>query len=286
MTEPNDGPADDSQPDQPAAASEATTSDQAPVESRDAWSEKAHENAKRDSRTRKTLRIALAVALALHLGFLAFHFPQLLEAEPSEEEEQREVFLVKNVQVKPPEPEPQPKPEPEPEPEPEAVKIPMPDPEPQEPEPEPEPTPEPVPTPDREIDFAEEDPTREDLPTPSQTDVPDVDMDIAIPEGPPDPEPEGPIRVGGDVSAPVKISGRDPAYTPNARHARIEGPVVVQAIVNKRGVVTDIKILKDQPMGLGEQAKAAIRDWKFEPATLNGKPVDVYYNLTVHFSLD
>ena len=278
-------PADEKPADSPSTEADTrkpASGDEGTVASGDSWRETVRDHAKRESRTQKTLRIALAVALALHLGFLAFHFPQFVEAEPPEEEEQREVFRVESVKVKPPEPEP--KPEPEPEPEPEAEEIPMPDPDPQ--EPEPEPAPDPVPTPDRDVEFVEDSPTREDLPTTTQTQVPEVDMEVAIPEGPPDPEPEGPIRVGGDVSAPVKVSGRQPAYTPSARNARIEGPVVVQAIVSKQGVVTDVKVLKDQPMGLSQQAEEAIRDWKFEPATLNGTPVDVYYNLTVNFSLD
>ena len=234
---------------------------------------------------RKTFRIALIVAIVLHLGFLAFQFPQLLEAEPPPEEEDPIVYKIQQVQIQPPEPEPEPPPpepeEPEPAPEPEAVEIPMPDPEPQ----EPEPVREPEPTPEREVDIVEPVETTEQ-PQP-QIDLPDVDPVFAIPEGPPpEPEPEGPIHVGGDVKAPVKTSGQDPRYTPAARASRIEGIVVVQAVIDKRGNVTDVKVLKDQPMGLGERAVAAIQDWKFRPATLNGKPVDVYYNLTVTFQLD
>jgi protein TonB len=242
-----------------------------------------HESEERS--TRKTFRIALIVAILLHVGFLAFQFPQLLEAEPPPPEEEPKVYKIQQVQIQPPPPEPEPpppEPEPEPpEPEPEAVEIPMPDPEPQ----EPEPVVEPEPIPEREVDIVDTTET-EPMPQP-EIDLPQADPELAIPEGPPpEPEPEGPIHVGGDVRAPVKLSGQEPGYTPAARAARIEGTVVVQAVIDKQGRVTQIKVLKDQPMGLGERAVSAIRDWKFRPATLNGKPVDVYYNLTVNFQLD
>ena len=61
--------------------------------------------------------------------------------------------------------------------------------------------------------------------------------------------------------------------------------MIVQAIIDKEGNVTNVKLLKSLPMGLGEEASKAVRNWKFKPATLNGKPVDVYYNLTVTFTL-
>ena len=59
----------------------------------------------------------------------------------------------------------------------------------------------------------------------------------------------------------------------------------MQAIIDKAGMVTNVKVLKGLPMGLSEEAVKAIKSWKFKPATLNGKPVDVYYNLTVNFRL-
>jgi protein TonB len=91
--------------------------------------------------------------------------------------------------------------------------------------------------------------------------------------------------VGGDVKPPEKISAPQPQYTEIARKARIQGVVIVQAIIDKQGVVTNVKVLKPLPMGLDQAAAEAIKSWKFKPATLNGKPVAVYYNLTVNFTL-
>jgi protein TonB len=44
-------------------------------------------------------------------------------------------------------------------------------------------------------------------------------------------------------------------------------------------------VLKTMPMGLDQAAVNAVKTWKFKPATLNGRPVAVYYNLTVNFRL-
>ena len=91
----------------------------------------------------------------------------------------------------------------------------------------------------------------------------------------------------GDVTNPVLIpeSKVEPEYPELARVARLEGNVILQAIIDRNGDVVNVRVIKGQPMGLSEKAIEAIRQWKFQPATLNGKPVDVYYNLTVNFRL-
>jgi protein TonB len=107
------------------------------------------------------------------------------------------------------------------------------------------------------------------------------------PPPPPAPEPtEGPLRVGGDVKAPVAINRAKPDYTELARKAHVNGVVVVEAIVNRQGEVEQVKVLKGLPMGLSEQAVDAVKKWRFKPGTLNGEPVDVIFTLTVTFTLD
>jgi protein TonB len=235
---------------------------------------------------KKRMRMALGIALAVHLVFLAVKLPDLTEAQPQEEPEE-EVYLVHQVKFRPPPPPPPPDEPPPPEPDepppPDAVKIPIPDPEPQEPEPIVEPPPpEPPPRHEEVVRIIQQPPRQappQDLPTP--------DIQVTIPEGPPpEPEPTGPIRVGGNVKAPVKISAPDPEYTESARAARIEGAVIVETIIDKQGRVRSTKIVKGQPMGLGAAAERAVKSWTFKPATLNGKPVEVYFNLTVNFRLD
>ena len=105
------------------------------------------------------------------------------------------------------------------------------------------------------------------------------------PPPPPPPKEEGPLRVGGDVKAPVVINRVEPQYTDVARKAHTSGVVIVEAIIDKNGNVDQVKVIKGLPMGLSDAAEEAVKRWKFKPGTLNGEPVDVIFNLTVNFTL-
>jgi protein TonB len=106
------------------------------------------------------------------------------------------------------------------------------------------------------------------------------------PAPPPPEKPEGPLRVGGDVKAPIVQHRVDPVYPDMARKTRVAGIVIVEAIINKDGSVEQVKVIKGLPMGMSESAVEAVKQWKFKPGTLNGEPVDVIFNLTVNFKLD
>ena len=204
---------------------------------------------------KKTMRIAIVLAIVFHIVFFLIKVPEMV-AE-AQEAKKPKVYVVQQVRFKPPPPKQQreiPKAR--------AKKVPIPDPTPDEPEP---------------IRLPEE--------IEPEIDIPDTDIIFGIPEGPPPAEPEGPIRVGGDVQPPVKVSAPSPQYTEIARKARIQGVVIVEAIIDKEGSVTNVKVLKGLPMGLDTAAADAVKKWKFQPATLNGKPVAVIYNLTVNFRL-
>jgi len=89
----------------------------------------------------------------------------------------------------------------------------------------------------------------------------------------------------GPVTAPQKLSAPQPEYPESARLARIQGAVIVQAVVNCHGRVEELTVIKSVDPALDRSATDAIMRWTFEPATQNGKPVSVYYNLTVNFRL-
>ncbi|HEX3128522.1 MAG TPA: energy transducer TonB [Thermoanaerobaculia bacterium] len=100
-----------------------------------------------------------------------------------------------------------------------------------------------------------------------------------------EPVNDRPIQVGGAVLKPEVIVRTEPRYTEMARKARVEGVVILKAIIDERGYVTDVQLLRGQPMGLDQAAMDAVRTWRFKPATLHGQPVKVYFNLTVNFTL-
>ena len=91
-----------------------------------------------------------------------------------------------------------------------------------------------------------------------------------------------PLRVGGDVTAPVLIKRVEAIYPEEAkRHALPKGVVIVEAVVDKTGHVGNITVLKPLPYGGSEAAIAALKQWIYKPAMRNGEPVDVLYNMTV-----
>ncbi len=94
------------------------------------------------------------------------------------------------------------------------------------------------------------------------------------------------LRVGGDVKAPIVVHKVDPIYTEGAREKRVQGIVIVEVVIDKSGAVRDAVVLKPLPFGLDRAAVDAVRQWTFKPATLNGEPVEVLFNLTVNFGLD
>jgi protein TonB len=84
----------------------------------------------------------------------------------------------------------------------------------------------------------------------------------------------------------TRIAGDPPRYTDAARAERIQGVVILQAVVGRTGEVEQVRVLKGLPGGLDQAAVAAVRTWKFEPARMEGRTVRVYQTLTVVFRLD
>jgi TonB family protein len=98
-------------------------------------------------------------------------------------------------------------------------------------------------------------------------------------------QPAEPMRVKDQVQRPQIISSVKPQYTPEAKEQRIMGVVILESIIDREGCVRDTRVLKGLPSGLGEAAVAAVRNWTFAPAIFEGKPVNVYYVVTVNFQL-
>jgi protein TonB len=75
-----------------------------------------------------------------------------------------------------------------------------------------------------------------------------------------------------------------PVYPPLARNARIQGQVVLQAVISKQGAIEDLKVVAGHPM-LVSAAIDAVCQWRYRPYVLNNEPVEVETQITVNFSL-
>ena len=87
------------------------------------------------------------------------------------------------------------------------------------------------------------------------------------------------------MTRPEVLFRVNPRYTEAARIARREGTVVVQATIDRTGHVTDVRLIKGLGLGLDESAMSAVQQWRFKPATLAGRPVPVYFQLSVNFTI-
>ena len=88
------------------------------------------------------------------------------------------------------------------------------------------------------------------------------------------------------VQAPKPVKRVEPRYPYAARYFHVSGIVILESVIDKNGDVRDVNVLKALPAGtISYAAMQAVRQWKFEPAKLEGKPVDVLFNLTINFKL-
>jgi periplasmic protein TonB len=92
------------------------------------------------------------------------------------------------------------------------------------------------------------------------------------------------VRVSQGVTQGLLIHKVQPAYPTLARSARIQGDVVLKAIIDKDGNIQDLQLVSGHPM-LVPVAINAVRQWRYRPYLLNGQPVEVETTITVIFSL-
>jgi TonB family protein len=95
----------------------------------------------------------------------------------------------------------------------------------------------------------------------------------------------GPYRPGSGVLPPRLLREVKAAYTEEARRANLEGEVVLEIVVRRDGSVSDVRLLNGLGRGLNERAIAAVRQWRFAPATRLGQAVDVIVEVAVEFKL-
>jgi protein TonB len=107
-----------------------------------------------------------------------------------------------------------------------------------------------------------------------------------LPEAPPPPPPPPaqPIRVGGHINPPTKTKDVGPQYPPAAQSARVQGVVIIEAVIGPGGKVQDARVLRSIPL-LDQAALDAVKQWEFTPTLLNNVPVPVIMTVTVQFTL-
>jgi protein TonB len=111
-------------------------------------------------------------------------------------------------------------------------------------------------------------------------------LETDVPPPPPAAKPvvQEPVRVGGHIREPQKVRHVSPVYPAIAQAARVEGVVIIEAIIGVDGRVQNTRVLRAEPL-LQQAALDAVGQWTFTPTTLNGVPVPVIMTVTVHFTL-
>ena len=108
----------------------------------------------------------------------------------------------------------------------------------------------------------------------------------SVGEPEPQADPNLPIRILPGMKKPEFLAGPQPRYTETARRAGVQGVVVLEAVIDEQGRVTNLKVIKALPMGLDKAAVEAVSQWRYKPATLENRAVKVIFNLTVNFQLN
>ena len=97
--------------------------------------------------------------------------------------------------------------------------------------------------------------------------------------------PSKPVRPGGVIRAPERITYVAPTYPPVALAARVQGWVIVEATIDATGQVQAARVLRSDSPLLNDAALSAVRQWMYRPTLLNGVPVSVIMTVTVQFRL-
>jgi len=96
--------------------------------------------------------------------------------------------------------------------------------------------------------------------------------------------PANAVRVGGGIQPPTKVKDAKPVYPEVASEARVQGVVIVEAVISPEGRVQATRVLRSIPL-LDQAALDAVNQWEFTPTTVNGAPIPVVMTVTVNFTM-
>lgn len=102
---------------------------------------------------------------------------------------------------------------------------------------------------------------------------------------PPAPSAREPVRIGGDIQPPALLHRVKPVYPPAAIATRLQGIVILEALVDRDGTVTSVKILRSAGRILDREALAAVRQWRYSPLLRNGRRERFVLTVTLSFSV-
>jgi general secretion pathway protein A len=102
-------------------------------------------------------------------------------------------------------------------------------------------------------------------------------LDISVPG----PTPPG-ASTGGNLQPPKLVSSPPPAYPLLARTEKMQGVVVIDALVDATGKITDMRVISGSAR-LTQAAMDTLRTWKYEPARLNGQPIPLHVQVSINF---
>jgi len=100
----------------------------------------------------------------------------------------------------------------------------------------------------------------------------------------PEPTTTKRIRLAARVVEANLIHDVTPQYPPEAGRARIEGTVVLMAVIGKDGSVQDVRVESGLPL-LAQAAIDAVKQWRYRPYLMNGEPVEIDSRITINFTL-
>ncbi|MBV9574478.1 MAG: energy transducer TonB [Acidobacteriales bacterium] len=124
------------------------------------------------------------------------------------------------------------------------------------------------------------------LQAPAATSAPAVDNKSSAP-------PNREVAVAANTSGRVQLSPQaaqvvshpvQPDYPLLARQMKVQGAVVLQALIGKTGVIQDLKVVSG-PAILSAAAREAVTQWHFKPYFENGQPVETQARITVNFTI-
>jgi TonB family protein len=92
------------------------------------------------------------------------------------------------------------------------------------------------------------------------------------------------VRISSGVSTGLIVRKVNPAYPEEARRARIQGTVLLRAVIDREGAISDLQYISG-PNELVESAVDAVRQWRYKPYLLMGSPVEVETQIQINFTL-